>query len=423
MGYGINRLTALQVKNQKKSGYHADGAGLHLCVKSTGGKSWIFRYRFGGKEREMGLGSLDTFSLLEARERALEQRKLIAQGKDPIDHKRALEAQRKQAADSTLTFDEAAAQYIASQRAGWKSEKHAEQWTNTLKTYASPVLGNLPVSQIDAPAVLRVLSPIWTTKTETASRLRGRIEKILGWAQSKGFRSGDNPAAWAGHLEFSLSDPSKTKDVQHHPALPWREMSAFMQALQAMPGGAAAALTFIVLTACRTSEAIEATWAEFDLQNKLWTIPKERMKSSKEHVIPLSDEALDLLQKSRDVNPDSTFVFPGGKHGKPLSNMSCLAVLKRMKRSDLTTHGFRSSFRDWAGESTAHPREVIEHALAHQLKDKAEAAYSRGTLLQKRAALMQDWAAHCKNQNLTLSSDGLTQTVLTDITDKESAAL
>lgn len=418
MGYGINRLTALQVQKLKKPGYHADGAGLHLCVKPTGGKSWIFRYRFGGREREMGLGALHTFSLADARDRALEQRKLVAQGIDPIDHKRAQEAQRKLVAASIITFNTAAAEYIASHRAGWKNEKHAEQWASTLHTYAAPVFGDLPVDQIDTSLIMRVLQPIWTTKTETASRVRGRLEKVWGWCKTQGYCSGDNPAAWRGHLENLLSAPKKTKKVEHHAALPWREIPTFMQDVRAMPGAAAQALEFIALTGCRTSEGIEATWAEIDLKQKLWTIPASRMKAAREHVVPLSDDVLVLLQHTRDANPDSAFIFPGGKKDKPLSNMACLALLKRMERGDLTVHGLRSSFRDWAGESTAHPREVIEHALAHQLKDKAEAAYARGSLLEKRRLLMADWAAYCKNPNLTLSGDGLNQTVQTDITDK-----
>ena len=391
----INRLTALQVQKLSKPGYHADGAGLHLCVKATGGKSWIFRYRYGGKEREMGLGPLHTVSLAEAREKALAQRKLLLDGVDPLAAKQVSELQRKLAEASVITFDTAATSYIASHRAGWKNEKHAEQWTNTLTTYASPVFGSLPVADITTPLVLRVLEPIWTTKTETASRVRGRVEKILDWCKTQGYRTGDNPAAWRGHLENLLSAPQKTKKVEHHPALPWREVGAFMQELRTMPGTAALATEFIILTNCRTSEAINATWAEFDLGEKRWTIPAERMKAAKEHVIPLSEPALAVLQRLKAEAKEGEFVFPGGKKNTALSNMACLALLKRMGRGDLTVHGFRSSFRDWAGEATAHPREVIEHAMAHQLKDKAEAAYARGSLLERRRVLMADWANYC----------------------------
>lgn len=391
----VNRLTALQVQKLSKPGYHADGAGLHLCVKATGGKSWIFRYRFGGKEREMGLGPLHTVSLAEAREKALAQRKMLLDGVDPLAAKHASEVQRKLAEASVITFDTAAASYIASHRAGWKNEKHAAQWENTLATYASPVFGSLPVADITTPLVLRVLQPIWAEKTETASRVRGRVEKILDWCKTQGYRTGDNPAAWRGHLENLLSAPQKTKKVEHHPALPWREIGAFMQALRTMPGTAALATEFIILTNCRTSEAIEARWAEIDIGEKRWTIPASRMKAAKEHTIPLSDAALAVLQRAKAESKEGEFLFPGGKKNTPLSNMACLALLKRMGRSDLTVHGFRSSFRDWAGEATAHPREVIEHAMAHQLKDKAEAAYARGSLLERRRVLMADWAQYC----------------------------
>lgn len=391
----VNRLTALQVQKLSKPGYHADGAGLHLCVKATGGKSWIFRYRFGGKEREMGLGPLHTVSLAEAREKALAQRKLLLDGVDPLAAKQASEVQRKLAEASVITFDTAATSYIASHRAGWKNEKHAEQWQNTLATYASPVFGSLPVADVTTALVLRVLQPIWTTKTETASRVRGRVEKVLDWCKTQGYRTGDNPAAWRGHLENLLSSPKKTKKVEHHPALPWREVGAFMQELRTMHGTAALATEFIILTNCRTSEAINATWAEFDLGEKRWTIPAARMKAAKEHTIPLSDAALGVLQRLKAETKEGEFVFPGGKKNTALSNMACLALLKRMGRGDLTVHGFRSSFRDWAGESTVHPREVIEHAMAHQLPDKAEAAYARGSLLERRRVLMADWANYC----------------------------
>lgn len=395
MGYGINRLTALQVARLKTPGYHPDGGGLYLSIKPSGAKSWIFRYRYGGKEREMGLGSLNTFTLAEARERALEQRKMLADGNDPLGFKRAAQLARSMAAANIITFDQAAETYIESHRAGWKNQKHAEQWTNTLATYASPVFGALPVGQITTALVMRVLEPIWKTKTETASRVRGRIEKVLDWCKVHGYRDGDNPAAWRGHLDNLLSAPQKTKKVEHHPALPWREMGKFMASLRQMPGAAALALEFIILTNCRTSEAIEATWQEVDLKGALWTIPEERMKAEKEHVIPLSEPALAVLRKAQAESNGGAYVFSSAKPAKPLSNMACLQLLKRMDRGDLTVHGFRSSFRDWAGESTAHPREVVEHAMSHQLKDKAEAAYARGTLLDRRRVLMADWAAHC----------------------------
>jgi integrase len=395
MGRAIERLNALQVAKARKPGYYPDGGNLYLQVSPSGSKSWVFRYTRAGKPREMGLGSLTAFPLAEARQRAQKQRQLLADGIDPLTVKRETELHRRMADASIITFDKAAETYIASHSAGWRNAKHAEQWQNTLATYVSPVFGGLPVAQVNQALVLRVLEPIWQTKTETASRLRGRIEKILDWAKARGYRTGDNPAAWRGRLDTQLPQPEKVKAVTHHPALPWQEIGAFMRDLQAMPGTSAQAVRFIILTACRTSEALNAQWTEFDLEAKLWTIPAERMKAAKEHLIPLSDAALKVLEQARAECEDSPYVFPGPK-GRPLSNMAGLRLLQhRMGRPDLTVHGFRSTFRDWAGEATNHPREVIEHALAHRLKDKAEAAYQRGTLLEKRRALMADWAAYC----------------------------
>ena len=410
MGRGINRLTAMQVQKTVKPGMHADGGGLYLCVQPTGGKSWIFKYRFGGREREMGLGSINTFTLAEARQRALDQRKLLATDVDPLVQKHAQQQQRKLAAARVVTFDDAAARYIDAHQHGWKNEKHIGQWRATLATYASPVFGQVAVGEVDTEQVLRVLTPLWATKTETASRVRGRVEKILAWAKTQGLRTGDNPATWSNHLQTLLPAPRKTAKVEHHAALPYREIATFLRDVEAMPGTAALALQFIAHTACRTSEAIEARWTEFDLENALWTIPAARMKAAKEHVVPLTQAVIDLLTKARKLG-DGDYVFPGGKPGKPLSNMACLTLLKRMGRADITVHGLRSTFRDWAGETTAHPREVIEHALAHQIKDKAEASYARGSLLQKRRALMADWSAYCKNPNLTLSGAVPKQTV------------
>lgn len=386
-------LTALQVKKLTEPGYYADGAGLYLQVAKGGSKSWLFKFKLAGKAREMGLGSVNTFSLSEARERAREQRQRLADGIDPIAAKRETTLQRRMADASIITFDKAAARYIEDNAPGWRNDKHRQQWENTLATYASPIIGDLPVSRVDTAQVLRVLQPIWTAKAETASRLRGRIESVLDWAKVQDYREGENPARWKGHLDMTLPARAKVQKVEHHAALPWRDLGAFVAALQAMPGIGALAVEFIILTACRTSEAINAQWSEFDLSAKVWTIPAERMKAGKEHAIPLSDAALAILSELREQG-EGEFVFPGAKGG-PLSNMAGLQLLKRMDRADLTVHGFRSTFRDWAGESTAHPREVIEHALAHQLKDRAEAAYQRGSLFEKRRVLMADWAVYC----------------------------
>ena len=390
------RLTPLSVTKCTKPGYYPDGGRLYLSVKASGAKSWIFRYRFGGREREMGLGSISVFTLPEARARANQAAKMLADGLDPMAERDRARAEAKLAAANQLTFDAAAEQYIKAHRAGWKNAKHADQWTNTLATYASPVIGAMPVAGVKTEHVMRVLEPIWRDKTETATRLRGRIESVLSWCTVQGFRAGDNPAAWRGHLDQLLPKPGAVAKVENHAALDWRELPAFMPQLRAMPGAGAMLVELCILTACRTSEALLASWSEFDLEARLWTIPAARMKAGKEHRIPLSDAAMALLARLRGQH-DGVLLFPG-RAKKPLSNMVGLQLLKRMGRSDLTVHGFRSTFRDWAGEATAHPREVIEHALAHLLKDKAEAAYARGDLLTKRRALMADWGAYCTRE-------------------------
>jgi len=391
----VRILSAKQVEKETRPGYYFDGAGLYLQIAKGGSKSWILRYVLNGKAREMGLGSLVTFSLADARMRATEQRQLIADGTDPIEAKQARQRDARLAKANTITFDQAAAAFIAANEAGWRSSKHGEQWRNTLATYASPVIGDLSVSAINTPVILQILQPIWASKTETATRVRGRIEKVLDWAKVQGYRSGDNPAAWRGHLSEALPKPSKVAKASHHAALPWSEMAAFMQALRAMPGTASLAAQFIILTATRTSEAIEACWSEIDLDAKVWVIPRERMKGFREHRVPLSEQAVAVLKQVQWDRHGCEFVFPNAKLDKPISNMACLAVLKRMGRSDLTVHGFRSTFRDWAAESTAYPRDVCEMALAHVIEDKSEAAYRRGDLLEKRAHLMADWGNRC----------------------------
>lgn len=395
MARAINRLSALQVKTAKLPGYYADGGNLWLQVARGGSKSWVLRYTLAGKAREMGLGSVSTFTLQDARDRAQAARKLLADGVDPIDAKRDAQQQARMEASSRRTFASCAAAYVKAHEAGWKNAKHAAQWTATLETYAFPVIGEMLVCDVETAHVMRLLEPVWRTKAETASRLRGRIENILDWATVQKYRSGDNPARWRGHLDKLLPARSKVQKVQHHPALPWREMGAFMRELRGQQGTAARAVELIILTACRTSEAFNADWREIDLAQRTWTIPAVRMKAGKEHIIPLSDAAVSVLQAQAAAHGMEGFIFHGTRSGKPLSNMAGLMLLKRMGRADLTVHGFRSAFRDWAGESTNHPREVIEHALAHQLKDKAEASYARGTLFEKRRVLMADWAAHC----------------------------
>ena len=293
-----------------------------------------------------------------------------------------------------MTFDEATRKFLESKSAEWSNPKHAAQWGSTLAKYASPVIGDLNVRDVELGHITKILEPIWKTKTETASRLRGRIESVLAWATVHGYRDGENPARWRGHLDKVLAKPSKVAKTKHHPALPYAELGAFMSALRKRQGMAARALEVLILTACRSGEIRGASWSEFDLDKKLWIIPAGRMKAKKEHWVPLSDQSVEILKGLIRLE-NNDLVFPAPRGGV-LSDMTLGAVLKRMGRDDLTAHGFRSTFRDWAGETTAYPREVIEHALAHQLKDKAEAAYARGTLFEKRRSLMDDWAKHCE---------------------------
>jgi len=388
----VRILNAQQVQRASNPGYYFDGAGLYLQVAKGGSKSWVLRYVIAGKAREMGLGSLVTYSLAEARDRATAYRKMVDDGTDPIEHRKLTLLNKRTADANIITFDEAAKRFIAANESGWRNPKHGAQWRSTLANFASPVIGDLPVSAVTTAHVLRILEPIWSTKTETATRVRGRIEKVLDWAKVQGYRSGDNPALWRGHLSEALPKPSKVAKEGHHAALPWAEIGAFMAVLKAMPGIAARALEIIILTATRTSETLNAKWTEFDLDAGLWVIPKERMKSFREHRVPLSESAIRIL---RDLPHVNDYVFPGAKENAPLSNMSCLAVLKRLGLTDLTVHGFRSTFRDWISESTAYPRDVAEMALAHTIEDKSEAAYRRGDLIEKRRALMSDWAVHC----------------------------
>lgn len=373
---------------------YPDGAGLYLQVSPGGTKSWIYRFMLAGRAREMGLGPLHTVPLADARRLAQEARQLRLAGVDPIEHRRERQQALKAEQAKRVTFDEATEAYIAAYEKGWRNEKHAAQWRSTLKTYASPIFGALSVKEIDTGLVAKVLEPIWSTKTETASRVRGRIEAILDWAATRGYRTGENPARWKGHLENILPRRSKVQRVQHHSALPYTEIGPFVSAVRQQGGLSALALELLILTATRTSETIGARWREFDLDNATWTIPAERIKAGREHRVPLSPRAVEILKELKKVR-QSEWAFPGGKKGEPLSNMALLALLKRMDRADLTVHGFRSTFRDWAAERTNFPREVAEQALAHAIPDKVEAAYRRGDLFEKRRRLMADWAKFC----------------------------
>lgn len=395
MAAGLNKLSALQVQKAKDPGYYGDGGGLWLQISKLGGKSWVFRFTYHGKAREMGLGALHTVSLAEAREKALQHRKMLLEDKDPIEERKIARLHSQFQSASTKTFSECANAYIAAHRSGWKNEKHGKQWAATLETYAFPVMGRLPVAAINTPLVLRALEPIWQSKTETASRLRGRIESVLDWATVRGFRQGENPARWKGHLDKLLPARNKVQKVKHLAALPYSEIGQFMTRLRQRDGMSARALEFAILTAARSGEVRGATWDEIDFENQVWKIPASRMKAGKEHRVPLSEQTIKLLENITRI-ADCNHVFPAPRQGQ-LSDMALTSVLKRMGHGDLTQHGFRSTFRDWAGETTAYPREVIEHALAHQLKDKSEAAYQRGDLLAKRSLLMTDWGKYCAN--------------------------
>ena len=408
-------FTVAAVNAWKHPGNFADGGGLYLQVATSAAgnitKSWTFRYRdrATGKLKEVGMGPLADRTLGEARDKAAEFRKLLLNGMDPKAEKVAKLTAAKVEAAKVMTFDQAAAKLIADKAAGWKNAKHGEQWTNTLATYASPVLGSLPVASIDLPLVRKVLDPIWTTKNETASRVRQRIEAVLGWATVSGYRTGDNPARWKNHLDHLLAKPSKVQKEEHHPALPYLEAGAFVAELRGQKGVAARALEFLILTAARTGEVIEAKWEEFSEDRKTWTIPAERMKAEKEHIVPLSHRAAEIIKEMSKAQLGA-YVFPSAKPDEPLSTAAMAAVMKRMDARKIEAegtgwrdadgraavpHGFRSTFRDWAGEMTNFPREIIEAALAHQLKDKAEAAYARGTMPERRRKLMDAWAQYC----------------------------
>ncbi|SDA25082.1 Integrase [Methylobacterium sp. UNC378MF] len=392
----LGKLTALGVAKLKAPGMYGDGGGLWLQVSGKGGKSWVFRYTLRGKSREMGLGPVSTFSLAEARDKALTCRKLCYEGIDPIEMRRGQRQEAAVEAAKAITFRTCAEGYIESHKAGWRNDKHAAQWTATLATYAYPAFGDLSVQAVDTDLVLKALEAIWTTKPETATRVRGRIESVLDWAATRDYRRGENPARWKGHLQNLLPKRSKVRKVEHHAALPFKDVPAFMKTVAAQPGVAAKLMAFTILTAARTGEALGARWHEIDSEAAVWVIPAERMKAGAEHRVPLSAAATTLLAEMRGL--DDTFVFPGGRRGKPLSNMAMLVLLRRMERTDITTHGFRSSFRDWASEITDFPSEVVEMALAHTVESKVERAYRRGDLFEKRRELMKAWATHCLAQ-------------------------
>ncbi|MEL0167348.1 MAG: integrase arm-type DNA-binding domain-containing protein [Pseudomonadaceae bacterium] len=396
----MGNLTAKTIEKLVKDGtskMHNDGDGLYLRVKSPGSASWLYRYRTNGKLRDMGLGAYPAVTLAEARDLATDARKLAKTGTDPLEARKRsraqLEAEQRRAAALATTFESVAQDYIDSQRAGWKNAKHASQWSNTLATYAFPVIGDLPPNDITTEHLLKILRPIWTQVPETASRVRNRIELVLDAAKAVGLREGENPARWRGHLDKLFPKRSKVSRVVHHPALPWQEAPAFITELRNHNSLSHRALEMTILTCCRTSEVLEARWDELDLNEGIWTIPEERMKAGKSHRVPLTSPLRSLLESLNRID-DSPFLFPGQKEGKSLSNMSMLMTLRRMGYKHITVHGFRSTFRDWAAENTSHPRDVCEQALAHTLESSVESAYRRGDMFEKRRKLMEDWAQY-----------------------------
>lgn len=400
-----NALTPLVVKNAKP-GRHADGGGLHLLVKDSGARSWVYRFMLRGKSRDIGLGAAagpGAISLSSARDVADALRLRVKAGIDPLEERQRMLADALAAAQAAeiagISFKAVAEAYVAANEGSWRNAKHRQQWHNTLATYVYPEIGELPVADVGTPHVLKILEPIWQAKPETASRVRGRLETVLDAAKARGYRAGENPARWRGHIAQIL--PARARLTRgHHKALPYEAVPAFVQALREREAIAALALEFAVLTATRTSEVLGATWGEVDLEKAIWTIPPARMKASKEHRVPLSPRAVEILEFLKPLN--KTWVFPAAKGGK-LSGMAMTMVLRRMK-VDATVHGFRSAFRDWAAECTGYAHEVCEMALAHVIGNKAEAAYRRGDLFEKRRRLMTDWAAYCASKNVASGS-------------------
>jgi integrase len=391
-----SKLTARHAQNLKKPGYHGDGSGLYLRVATGGSKSWLFRYTKAQRTRDMGLGSFPAVSLAAAREAAHRCRQKLALGVDPISARNADRLAASVTAAEQMTFKRCGEAYVAAHDASWSNPKHRAQWRATLARYVYPVLGSVPVRSIDTALVLKILEPIWVEKTETASRVRGRIETILNWARARGFRDGENPARWRGHLDQLLPAKTKIHRVTHHSALPYREIGVFMALLSQHSAVSARALEFLVLTAARTGEALGARWSEINLEDRVWIIPAERMKARRAHRVPLTAVAATIVQAMTEFRRDD-FVFPGAKADRPLSQMALLMLLRRMGYAHVTTHGFRSTFRDWAAECSAHSREVAEMALAHTVADRVEAAYLRSDLFERRRELMDAWASFCRN--------------------------
>ncbi len=414
------KLTVMAVKALKKPGYYNDGSGLYLRVTKSGTKSWIFRFRdrTTRKVRDMGLGSLRDLSLAEARDAAGEARKIVRSGADPITERQLERAERRLKVESMFTFDQAAERYVAMVvEPVSKNSKHLEQWKNTLRTYASPVMGALPVAAIDTYHILSVLDPIWHTKTETACRLRARIEKVLDWARARKHREGPNPARWRGHMQVLLVAPNKIKRVRHFASLPYARLPELIVEIRGRSGHAARCLEFTILTATRTGESTGVQWHEVDLDRAVWTIPASRMKTQREHRVPLSSAAVDILKGQQGQHEH--LVFPS-KKGRHLPRMAMLDLLNNLDTAyedgdgrPITVHGFRSSFRTWAAEMTAFPRDICEASLAHVTKSRSEAAYNHSDLLEKRAELMNAWATYINNEAEGAAKQQKTPTAIT----------
>ena len=386
----IDLLSAAKIKNLNIPGDYLDGRGLYLQVRSAFSRSWILKYSLGKRAREMGLGPAADIPLATARELRDHYRALLKQGIDPLDHKQAEKSAKVLERVKAITFKDASARYIAANRSGWKNIKHAAQWEATLKAYAYPVIGALPVAAIDTALVMAILEPIWSTKPATASRLRGRIESVISAAKARGEFKGENPATWKGHLDKLLPKTSKVSKVQNHPALPYADLPAFMKYLHTREGIAAAAMEFLIFTAARTGEALGTTWQEIDFKKSIWSIPHTRMKGGRPHQVPLSAPAVAVLERMRKLSRGK-HIFFGQSSGRPLSGMALLLLLRRMKRTDITSHGFRSTFRDWAAER-GYQDPVAEAALAHSVPDAVVAAYRRTNFFELRKKMMDDWA-------------------------------
>ena len=389
-------LNVAQIKAISKPGKYADMGGLYLEVSSTLRKTWIFRYMIAGRRREMGLGSLDVVSLSQARARILEVRKILSDGLDPIEVR---ETERRQVASRGVTLAECVSQYVESKRHAWTCAKQAPDWIASFKNHAAPLM-ELPVSEIDRDGVLRVLRAVWYAKPETGKRVRNRLERVLGYAKVMGYRTGENPAQWRDNLDHVLPTRASVAPVVNFPSMNRNELPSFMKALAHQQGAAYRALEFLIFTAARTNEVLKARWADIDFEAAVWTVPWEGMKKKRTHRVPLSRQALEVLRTQRTF-VESEWVFPGRICGRPLSNMALLMVMRRMGRFEVS-HGFRSTFKDWAAECTEFGDELSEKALAHQVKDQTKAAYQRGDMLEKRKAMMQAWADYCRPRETSL---------------------